>query len=50
MKYTKDKEVKEQDHEEHCWLWVTDFNIRTEYTCNCNKQEIYKSEFKKRRQ
>ncbi len=49
MTYKKDKEVTEQEHEEHCYLWVTSFKIRTKFTCNCDKKKTYKAEFKKRR-
>lgn len=48
-KYEKDKEVTEQEHENHCYLWVITFKQRTQHSCNCNKKATYKENFNKRR-
>lgn len=49
MKYEKDKEVKSQKHDEHCWLWVIPFDNRTINSCNCKSQPEYKKQFENNR-
>ena len=49
LSHARDKEVREQEHELHCWIHDVSFKQRTEFTCNCAAKERYKKEFIERR-
>ena len=45
VKYYNDDEAKK--HDEYCYVIVIAPNVRTYYSCNCSRREIYRTEFKK---